>query len=104
MGAEAFSWNTMVTDRILFGVGGESMQVAQNCLLFRLCKGHEVAFALAVNLSIARAGSVLTGGLGSLLDCGAEPGAGRETVGTCEAPEGVDTRTVARKSCSGDDQ
>jgi hypothetical protein len=28
MGAEAFSWKTMVTDRTLFGVGGVSMQVA----------------------------------------------------------------------------
>lgn len=35
------------------------MQVAQNCLLFRWFKGREVAFALGVNLSIARAGSVL---------------------------------------------
>jgi len=39
--------------------GGESIQLAQNCLLFRWFKGKEVAFALGLNLSLARSGSVL---------------------------------------------
>mmetsp|Transcript_25636 Transcript_25636/g.56536 ORF Transcript_25636/g.56536 Transcript_25636/m.56536 type:complete len:461 (+) Transcript_25636:180-1562(+) len=58
-GVGATSWRMMIAGRILFGIGGESMQVAQNCLLFRWFKGHEVAFALGLNLSIARAGSVM---------------------------------------------
>jgi MFS family permease len=53
------SWSTMILGRIVFGFGGESVQVAQNCLLFRWFKGNEVAFALGLNLSVARAGSVL---------------------------------------------
>jgi MFS family permease len=53
------SWSMMIAGRVLFGLGGESVQVAQNCLLFRWFKGHEVAFALGLNLSVARAGSVL---------------------------------------------
>jgi len=52
------SWPTMIAGRVLFGLGGESIQVAQNCLLFRWFKGGELAFALAVNLSVARSGSV----------------------------------------------
>jgi MFS family permease len=53
------SWSTMIAGRVVFGLGGESIQIAQNCLLFRLFKGREVAFALGLNLSIARGGSVL---------------------------------------------
>jgi MFS family permease len=53
------SWSVMIAGRVLFGFGGESVQVAQNCLLFRWFKGNEVALALGLNLSVARAGSVL---------------------------------------------
>jgi MFS family permease len=53
------SWPVMLCGRVLFGIGGESLQVAQNCLLFRWFRGKEVAFALGLNLSIARSGSVL---------------------------------------------
>jgi MFS family permease len=53
------SWYMMIAGRVIFGLGGESLQVAQNCLLFRLFKGREVAFALGLNLSVARGGSVL---------------------------------------------
>eukprot|EP00929_Paragymnodinium_shiwhaense_P062429 TRINITY_DN31165_c0_g2_i3.p1 TRINITY_DN31165_c0_g2~~TRINITY_DN31165_c0_g2_i3.p1 ORF type:complete len:196 (+),score=26.77 TRINITY_DN31165_c0_g2_i3:99-686(+) len=43
MGVERRSWSAMILGRFLFGVGGESMQVAQNCLLFRWFSGKEVA-------------------------------------------------------------
>jgi len=59
VGVGRANWNLMLAGRVLFGVGGESVQVAQNCLLFRWFKGREVAFALGLNLSVARAGSVL---------------------------------------------
>jgi len=59
LGVTRASWPVMIAGRIIFGLGGESIQIAQNCLLFRLFKGREVAFALGLNLSIARAGSVL---------------------------------------------
>jgi len=58
-GVRAASWTVMLAGRTLFGIGGESIQVAQNCLLFRWFKGREVAFALGLNLSVARFGSVL---------------------------------------------
>lgn len=59
IGVGESSWSLMILGRIVFGIGGESIQVAQNCLLFRWFKGAEVAFALGLNLSVARAGSVL---------------------------------------------
>jgi len=58
-GVWSASWTVMLAGRILFGIGGESVQVAQNCLLFRWFKCREVAFALGLNLSVARSGSVL---------------------------------------------
>mmetsp|Transcript_60348 Transcript_60348/g.177043 ORF Transcript_60348/g.177043 Transcript_60348/m.177043 type:complete len:456 (+) Transcript_60348:218-1585(+) len=58
-GVREANWNMMLAGRVVFGIGGESMQVAQNCLLFRWFKGKEVALALGLNLSVARAGSVL---------------------------------------------
>eukprot|EP00408_Alexandrium_pacificum_P000211 CAMPEP_0171155298 /NCGR_PEP_ID=MMETSP0790-20130122/820_1 /TAXON_ID=2925 /ORGANISM="Alexandrium catenella, Strain OF101" /LENGTH=453 /DNA_ID=CAMNT_0011619497 /DNA_START=32 /DNA_END=1394 /DNA_ORIENTATION=- len=59
IGVGMSSWKLMIIGRVVFGIGGESIQVAQNCLLFRWFKGAEVAFALGLNLSVARAGSVL---------------------------------------------
>lgn len=59
VGVGAASWSTMMLGRVLFGFGAESLQVAQNTMLFRWFKGQEVAFALGLNLSVARAGSVL---------------------------------------------
>jgi len=53
------SWPVMLGGRALFGFGGESLQVAQNAMLFRWFKGKEVAFALGLNLSVAGVGSVL---------------------------------------------
>lgn len=53
------SWPIMLAGRALFGFGGESLQVAQNAMLFRWFKGKEVAFALGLNLSVAGVGSVL---------------------------------------------
>lgn len=59
LGVQATRWSPMLLGRVIFGLGGESLQVAQNALLFRWFKGGELAFALGLNLSVARAGSVL---------------------------------------------
>ncbi|KAJ3106964.1 hypothetical protein HDU97_005245 [Phlyctochytrium planicorne] len=45
--------------RIIFGVGGESLSVAQTRITAKWFKGKEIAFALGVNLSVARLGSVM---------------------------------------------
>ncbi|KAI8833738.1 major facilitator superfamily domain-containing protein [Chytridium lagenaria] len=45
--------------RVVFGVGGESLSVAQTRITSKWFKGKEIAFALGVNLSVARLGSVM---------------------------------------------
>jgi hypothetical protein len=45
--------------RFVFGLGGESLTVANSALLADWFKGKELAFAFGVNLSIAKIGSVI---------------------------------------------
>ncbi|KAJ3382290.1 hypothetical protein HDU92_004858 [Lobulomyces angularis] len=52
------SWNTMYLGRAVFGFGGESLFVAQTRMTTDWFKGKELAFALGVNLAMARMGSV----------------------------------------------
>lgn len=59
LGVYVGSISMMLFGRFIFGLGGESLQVAQSALLYQMFRGEEVAFALGANLSIARAGSVL---------------------------------------------
>ena len=59
LGAIYKSWTSMLLGRVVFGIGGESIQVAQNTLIFRYFRGGEVALALGLNLSVARMGSSL---------------------------------------------
>ena len=49
----------MLVGRVVFGLGGESMSVAQSAIVSSWFKGKELAFALGVNLSVSRLGSVL---------------------------------------------
>lgn len=61
LGGYATSYNEMIAGRVVFGFGGESMQVAQSAIISQWFKGKEMAFALGLNLSIARLGSVVNG-------------------------------------------
>lgn len=49
----------MIVGRVIFGMGGESMCVAQSAIVSSWFKGKELAFALGVNMSITRLGAVL---------------------------------------------
>ncbi|KAI9236076.1 MAG: major facilitator superfamily domain-containing protein [Podila humilis] len=49
----------MLAGRAIFGVGGESCGVAQASMTTMHFRGHELAFALGLNLCIARFGSVV---------------------------------------------
>lgn len=70
----------MLAGRFIFGLGGESMSVAQSSIVTVWFKGKELAFALGVNISISRLGSVIMGAtvpglyenysLGAALLCG----------------------------------
>jgi MFS family permease len=61
LGGYALSYDEMIAGRVVFGMGGESMQVAQSSIISAWFKGKEMAFALGLNLSIARLGSVING-------------------------------------------
>ena len=49
----------MIVGRIIFGMGGESMGVAQYSMVSSWIKWKELAFAFGLNLSISRLGSVI---------------------------------------------
>jgi len=51
-------WLALV-GRLIFGFGGESLSVAQSTLLAGWFRGKEIAFAMGINLSISRVGSVV---------------------------------------------
>jgi MFS family permease len=51
----------MLLGRVVFGLGGESLSVSQSAIVSKWFKGKELAFALAVNISVSRLGSVING-------------------------------------------
>lgn len=67
-GVRMNSMSLMLLGRVIFGLGGESINVAGSTMLTTWFKGKEVAFALAFNLSVARAGSVLNDVISPAID------------------------------------
>ena len=59
IGGYKANYDLMIVGRIIFGMGGESMGVAQSSIVSVWFKGKELAFALGVNMSISRLGSVM---------------------------------------------
>ncbi|KAJ3089839.1 hypothetical protein HK102_005377, partial [Quaeritorhiza haematococci] len=59
MGVQMKDFPTMLFGRILFGIGGESISVVQASITTSWFKNKELAFALGLNLCIARFGSVI---------------------------------------------
>lgn len=60
-GGYAKNFSVMLIGRVVFGFGGESMTVAQSTIISLWFKGKELNFAMGLNLSIARLGSVING-------------------------------------------
>jgi MFS family permease len=58
-GLQSGSFGLVVGGRMLFGVGGESLAVAQSRLVTQWFAGKELALAIGLNLSIARVGTVV---------------------------------------------
>ena len=58
-GGQMGNYDLMLAGRGVFGAGGESMAVAQSSIVSVWFKGKELAFALGLNLSVARLGSVI---------------------------------------------
>jgi MFS family permease len=59
LGLSMKSWPVMLLGRVVYGIGGESLGVANSAILSEWFKGKELAFAFGINLSIARLGSVI---------------------------------------------
>ena len=59
IGVSLKSFPLMIIGRILFGIGGETVSVTQSSITTIFFKGKELAFALGMNLCIARLGSVM---------------------------------------------
>jgi MFS family permease len=59
IGVAIKSMPLMLAGRVIFGLGGESLSVGQSTLMAVWFKDKELAFALAVNLSLGRLGSVV---------------------------------------------
>lgn len=51
----------MLVGRVVFGLGGECMSVAQSAIISQWFKGKELGFALGLNLTVARLASVVGG-------------------------------------------
>ena len=55
------SYLIMMLGRFIFGLGGESMTVAQSAIVSAWFQGKELSFAFGINLSVARIGSSING-------------------------------------------
>ncbi len=67
LGASLKSFPLMLVGRVVFGLGGESLCVAESTLLALWFEGKEMAFAMGINLTIARLGSVANDNLSPFL-------------------------------------
>lgn len=52
------SWEVMYLGRFVFGLGAESLCVAQSTIVSHWFEGKEVAFAMGIGLSVSRLGSI----------------------------------------------
>ena len=66
-GVSLKSWPIMFVGRVIYGLGGESLGVANSAVLSLWFQGKELAFAFGLNLSVARLGSVLNNLISPLL-------------------------------------
>jgi MFS family permease len=66
-GLQTSNFSLVVTGRVLFGIGGESLAVAQSRLVTQWFAGKELALAIGLNLSIARVGTVVNNVLSPLV-------------------------------------
>ena len=89
MGVGSRMWIWMLIGRLIFGLGGESLAVAQSRLVTEWFLGKEVGIAIGLNLSVARIGTVFNNNASPRIanmpeiDGGGVPGACWIGFGTC---------------------
>jgi len=59
VGVAMKNWHMMLLGRLVIGLGGENLSVAQSALIAGWFSGKELAFSFGVGLAISRLGSVL---------------------------------------------
>jgi len=59
MGCSFMSIHLMLAGRIIFGLGGESLNIAQFAIIVQWFAKDEIAFAMGICMGVARLGSVL---------------------------------------------
>ena len=59
IGCKNTSIETMLWGRILFGFGGESLNICQNAMIVKWFYKSQIALPLGLTISISRLGSVL---------------------------------------------
>lgn len=99
-GIQGGSFATVVLGRILFGIGGESLAVAQSRLVTQWFEGRELALAIGLNLSIARIGTVVNNILSPIVaERGSVPMAFWVGFLSCLASFACTMATVAVDTC-----
>ena len=58
LGCQFESMYTMLLGRIIFGFGGESLNITQNAMLIKWFYKSEISFPLGLTLSVSRLGNV----------------------------------------------
>ena len=59
VGCQNSSMNTMLVGRIIFGIGGESLNISQNAMIIKWFYRSQIALPLGLTISVSRLGSVL---------------------------------------------
>ena len=67
IGLSSSSYPLMVTGRVVFGLGGESLSVTQSAIIAMWFQDKELALALGISLSVSRLGSVFNDNMSPFL-------------------------------------
>ena len=67
MGSSTNSIYTMLIGRIIFGFGGESLNITQNAMICKWFLKSEIALPLGLTITISRLGSVLNDNISPLI-------------------------------------
>lgn len=59
LGCTNNSMQAMLIGRMLFGFGGETINIAQNCMIVKWFRKDQISFPLGLAITVSRLGSVL---------------------------------------------
>ena len=59
LGCQQYSMTVMLIGRVIFGLGGECINICQNAMIIKWFFTSEIALPLGLTISVSRLGSVL---------------------------------------------